>query len=223
MHVIERRGLLLVVSSPSGAGKTTLSRRLLAHDANIEISVSATTRPARPAEVDGRDYHFLSLDEFDRQEEAGAFLESATVFGNRYGTPREPVFKTLEKGKDILFDVDWQGKQQLEERAAGDVVSVFILPPSRDALEQRLRNRAQDSDEVVAKRMALADNEISHYAEYDYVIVNDDIDRADAEMRSILQAERLRRRRQTGLRSFVDHVIAPLTTGQQEKSENTSG
>lgn len=208
---IERRGLLLVVSSPSGAGKTTLSKRLLGSDSGIALSVSATTRPMRPGEIDGKDYHFLSAEEFDRWEAEELFLESATVFGNRYGTPKEHVFNTLEEGRDILFDIDWQGKQQLDERAGGDVVSVFILPPSRAVLEQRLRNRAQDSDEVVAQRMAMADREISHYAEYDYVILNDDIDKADTQLRSILAAERLKRRRQTGLRNFVDDVIAPKT------------
>jgi len=208
-HAIDRRGLLLVVSSPSGAGKTTLSKRLLGSDPHIALSVSATTRPMRPGEIDGKDYHFLSVDDFHTREEEGFFLESATVFGNCYGTPKEAVFNTLEEGRDILFDIDWQGKQQLDERAGGDVVSVFILPPSRQALAERLRNRGQDSDEVVEKRMAMADNEISHYAEYDYVIVNDDIDKADTQLRSILQAERLKRRRQTGLRQFVDRVIAP--------------
>lgn len=208
-HSIERRGLLLVISSPSGAGKTTLSRRLLAADSGIVLSVSATTRPMRPGEVDGHDYHFLSAEEFSRREEQGLFLESAEVFGNRYGTPKEAVFNTLEDGRDILFDIDWQGKQQLDERAGGDVVSVFILPPSRDTLAKRLRARGQDSDDVVARRMAMADREISHYAEYDYVIINDDIARADSELRAILVAERLKRRRQTGLRRFVDQVIAP--------------
>lgn len=206
---VERRGLLLVVSSPSGAGKTTLSKRLLGSDPHITLSVSATTRPMRPGEIDGKDYHFLSVDEFHKREEEGLFLESAEVFGNFYGTPKEHVFNMLEEGTDILFDIDWQGKQQLDERAGGDVISVFILPPSRSALEERLKKRAQDSDEVVAQRMEMADSEISHYAEYDYVIVNDDIDKADTQLRAILQAERLKRRRQTGLRAFVDHVIKP--------------
>ncbi|MEM1379222.1 MAG: guanylate kinase [Pseudomonadota bacterium] len=206
---IERRGLLLVVSSPSGAGKTTLAKRLLGNDPFIAMSVSATTRPIRPGEIDGKDYHFITEADFHRREEEGFFLESATVFGNFYGTPKEAVFNTLEEGQDILFDIDWQGKQQLDERAGGDVVSVFILPPSREALEHRLRNRGQDSDDVVARRMEMADSEISHYAEYDYVIVNDDIDRADSQLRSILSAERLKRRRQTGLRKFVDQVIVP--------------
>ncbi|NNU15190.1 guanylate kinase [Parvularcula sp. ZS-1/3] len=206
---IQRRGLLLVLSSPSGAGKTTLSKRLLGTDAEIELSVSATTRPMRPGEIDGKDYHFTDLEKFEAMDEEGLFLESATVFGNKYGTPKEAVFNTLEEGRDILFDIDWQGKQQLDERAGGDVVSVFILPPSRDTLEDRLRRRKQDSDDVIAKRMEQADEEIGHYAEYDYVILNDDIDKADTQLRAILQAERLKRRRQTGLREFVDHVISP--------------
>lgn len=206
---IERRGMLFVLSSPSGAGKTTLSKSLLASDNGIALSVSATTRPARPGEVDGQDYHFLTTETFREQREQGDFLESAEVFGNHYGTPKAPVMASIEAGKDVLFDIDWQGKQQLEETARDDLVAVFILPPSRAALEDRLKRRAQDSDEVVAQRMAVADAEISHYAEYDYVIVNDDIDRAKLQLSSILTAERLRRTRQTGLRRFVDQVISP--------------
>ncbi|MEL6227877.1 MAG: guanylate kinase [Pseudomonadota bacterium] len=206
---IERRGLLFVMSSPSGAGKTTLSKRLLASDNEIALSVSATTRPRRPTEIDGKDYHFLDLQVFEEMDNNGAFLESAEVFGNRYGTPKPPVMERLSAGQDVLFDIDWQGKQQLEEAASADVVSVFILPPSRDALEYRLRNRGEDTADVVERRMAMADREISHYAEYDYVIVNDDIDRADAQVRAILQSERLRRQRQTGLSKFVSEVITP--------------
>lgn len=206
---IERRGMLFVLSSPSGAGKTTLSKSLLASDDGIALSVSATTRPPRPGEVDGQDYHFLTTETFREQREQGEFLESAEVFGNHYGTPKAPVMASIEAGRDVLFDIDWQGKQQLEETARDDLVAVFILPPSRAALEDRLKRRAQDSDEVVAQRMAMADAEISHYAEYDYVIVNDDIDRAKLELSSILTAERLRRSRQTGLRRFVDQVISP--------------
>ena len=201
--------MLFVLSSPSGAGKTTLSKSLLASDNGIALSVSATTRPARPGEVDGQDYHFLTTETFREQREQGDFLESAEVFGNHYGTPKAPVMASIEAGKDVLFDIDWQGKQQLEETARDDLVAVFILPPSRAALEDRLKRRAQDSDEVVAQRMAVADAEISHYAEYDYVIVNDDIDRAKLQLSSILTAERLRRTRQTGLRRFVDQVISP--------------
>ena len=206
---IERRGMLFVLSSPSGAGKTTLSKSLLASDDGIALSVSATTRPPRPGEVDGQDYHFLTTETFREQREKGDFLESAEVFGNYYGTPKAPVMASIQAGRDVLFDIDWQGKQQLEETARDDLVAVFILPPSRAALEDRLKRRAQDSDEVVAQRMAMADAEISHYAEYDYVIVNDDIDRAKLQLSSILTAERLRRTRQTGLRRFVDQVISP--------------
>ncbi|MEM6913915.1 MAG: guanylate kinase [Pseudomonadota bacterium] len=206
---IDRRGLLFVLSSPSGAGKTTLSKNLLASDKRMMLSVSATTRAPRPGEVDGQDYHFLDTAAFRAREAKGEFLESAEVFGHHYGTPRGPVMDSIEAGLDVLFDIDWQGKQQLEETARSDLVSVFILPPSRSALEDRLKRRAQDTDEVVSQRMAMADDEISHYAEYDYVIVNDDIDRAQLQLSSILTAERLRRRRQTGLRRFVDQVISP--------------
>ncbi|MEM7740252.1 MAG: guanylate kinase [Pseudomonadota bacterium] len=206
---IDRRGLLFVLSSPSGAGKTTLSKNLLASDKSMMLSVSATTRAPRPGEVDGQDYHFLDTAAFRAREANGEFLESAEVFGHHYGTPRGPVMESIEAGLDVLFDIDWQGKQQLEETARNDLVSVFILPPSRSALEDRLKRRAQDTDEVVSQRMAMADDEISHYAEYDYVIVNDDIDRARLQLSSILTAERLRGRRQTGLRRFVDQVISP--------------
>ncbi|MEO1040684.1 MAG: guanylate kinase [Pseudomonadota bacterium] len=206
---IERRGMLFVLSSPSGAGKTTLSKSLLGSDEGITLSISATTRRPRPGEIDGKDYHFLDADGFLARQAKGEFLESAEVFGHHYATPKGPVMESIEAGLDVLFDIDWQGKQQLEETARNDLVSVFILPPSRSALEDRLKRRAQDSDEVVAQRMAMADAEISHYAEYDYVIVNDDIDQAKVQLSSILTAERLRRRRQTGLRRFVDQVISP--------------
>ena len=204
---VARRGILFVVSSPSGAGKTTLTRRILDKDPHVEISVSYTTRAPRPGEVDGRDYSFVGESTFERMEGESAFLESAKVFGHYYGTPRAPVLAAVEEGRDVLFDIDWQGAQQLAERARGDLVTVFILPPSRAALEDRLKRRAQDSDEVVAKRMAQADSEMSHYAEYGYVIVNDDLDRAEAELHAILRAERLKRTRQTGLRAFVQSVI----------------
>ncbi len=203
---IERRGLLLVVSSPSGAGKTTISRRVLERDTGIEMSVSYTTRPPRDGEVDGVDYSFVSKETFLRLQGDGAFLEWAEVFGNYYGTPRSPVMSAVEAGRDVLFDIDWQGAQQLAEVARGDLVTVFILPPSRETLEERLKKRAKDSDEVVARRMAQADNEISHYAEYGYVIVNDDLDRASEHLYAILQAERLKRTRQTGLRRFVQSI-----------------
>lgn len=200
---MKRRGLMLVLSSPSGAGKTTLSRRLLETDSGITLSVSATTRPKRPAEVDGRDYFFVSQKEFDAMVKRGEFLEHASVFGNSYGTPRAPVEKALAEGRDVLFDIDWQGTQQVREKAREDLVSVFILPPSREALLERLKTRAQDSAEVVAARMAKANGEMSHWAEYDYVVVNDDVVRALAQIETILAAERLRRARQPDLSGFV--------------------
>jgi guanylate kinase len=204
MSTISRRGLMLVLSSPSGAGKSTLSRLLTDTDANITMSVSATTRAKRPNEVDGRDYFFVSPARFTEMLVEGAFLEHATVFGNQYGTPRKPVEDALASGRDVLFDIDWQGTQQLEQTAKDDLVRVFILPPSRDELERRLRTRAEDSAEVVAARMAKANDEISHWAEYDYIIKNDDVARAHLELQSILSAERLKRRRQTGLVDFVN-------------------
>jgi guanylate kinase len=200
---IPRRGLMLVLSSPSGAGKTTLSRGLLASDANVVLSVSATTRAKRPNESEGRDYFFVSRDGFDAAIEAGDFLEYATVFDHLYGTPKKPVMDALAAGQDILFDIDWQGTQQLKERAREDLVSVFVLPPTHDELERRLRIRAQDSDDVVHKRMSKAADEISHWPEYDYVIVNDDLALAHARIKAILDAERLRRTRQVGLSDFV--------------------
>jgi guanylate kinase len=194
---------MLVLSSPSGAGKTTLSRRLLKSETNLAMSVSATTRPARPNEKDGVDYYFVTKERFESMHADGEFLEHATVFDYRYGTPKKPVLDALAEGRDVLFDIDWQGTQQLKERTREDLVSVFVLPPSHDELERRLRARAQDSDEVVARRMAKAADEISHWAEYDYVIVNDDIDAAHAKIAAILRAERLRRARQIGLSDFV--------------------
>lgn len=204
---ISRRGLMLVLSSPSGAGKTTLSRRLLENDRNISLSVSATTRAMRPGEVHGKDYHFLSAEEFDAWLAQGKFLEHATVFSNRYGTPSHLVNDELGRGHDVLFDIDWQGTQQLKEKMRDDLVSIFILPPSHDELERRLRNRAQDSDEIVAGRMAKAADEISHWPEYDYVIVNTDVEKALADIQAILNAERLRRSRQTGISEFVGRLI----------------
>jgi guanylate kinase len=200
---IQRRGLMFVLSSPSGAGKTTLADRLLKGDSKLRLSVSATTRTPRPGEVDGVDYHFVSEEEFLRMQSNGEFLESAKVFGNYYGTPRAKVFNDLEIGIDYLFDIDWQGAQQLESRALGDVVKVFILPPSREELERRLRARNQDPHDVVQARMAKADAEISHWAEYEYVIINFDLDESEEMLRAILLAERLRRYRQTGLADIV--------------------
>ena len=201
--VIGRRGLMLVLSSPSGAGKTSIARQLLAEDANLTLSVSATTRPPRPNEVDGRDYHFVDQARFDEMVASNAFLEYATVFGNSYGTPKADVMAVLEAGGDVLFDIDWQGTQQVANAAGDDLVSVFILPPSRAALQSRLESRAEDSDKVVADRMAKASDEISHYPEYGYIVVNDDLDRSVRSVRAILAAERLRRDRQTGLTEFV--------------------
>ena len=204
---ISRRGLMLVLSSPSGAGKTTLSRRLLESDRNISLSVSATTRARRPTEREGLDYYFVSGAEFERMAQGAEFLEHASVFGNRYGTPRAVVMDELGPGKDILFDIDWQGTQQLKEMMRDDLVSVFILPPSHAELERRLKNRAEDSDEIVAGRMAKAADEISHWPEYDYVVVNSDVEKALADIQAILNAERLRRSRQTGISEFVGRLV----------------
>ena len=208
---IERRGLLLVLSSPSGAGKTSLARALLETDPDIGLSVSATTRKPRPGEVDGLDYWFVEEDRFKSMIDEDAFLEWARVFGNYYGTPRAPIEAALTKGRDVLFDIDWQGTQQLAERMAGDLVRVFVLPPSGEALEARLRSRAQDPDQVVAKRMAGAAAEISHWAEYDYVIVNGDLAQSIAGLKAILAAERLKRERMTGLTTFVRDLMGALT------------
>ncbi len=205
---VKRRGLMLVLSSPSGAGKTTLSRRLLAAEPQISLSISATTRPKRPGETSGQDYHFVAATEFDLMINRGAFLEWAKVFGHYYGTPREPVLAALAAGRDILFDIDWQGTQQLAEKAREDLVSVFILPPSTRELERRLKARAQDSAETVAYRMSRAADEMSHWPEYDYVIVNREIEASLAELRAILQAERLKRQRQIGLGEFVKGLRA---------------
>jgi guanylate kinase len=207
---VARRGLMLVLSSPSGAGKTTLSRRLLERDPAIDLSISVTTRAPRPGEVDGRDYHFIDRAWFDAMIARGELLEWAQVFGNGYGTPRAPVEKALAAGRDVLFDIDWQGTQQLREKGRDDLVSVFVLPPSIPDLEQRLRTRAQDSPEVIRSRMAKAAGEMSHWAEYDYVVINRRVTDAFEDVRAILAAERLKRERQPGLSAFVRALQAKL-------------
>lgn len=200
----DRRGLLLILSSPSGAGKSTLARKLMAWDPTIRFSVSATTRNPRPGEEDGREYFFKTRAQFEQLVATGQMLEHAEVFGNFYGSPRGPVETAMGEGRDTLFDIDWQGGQQIRNSALGrDVVSIFILPPSIAALEGRLRSRAQDSDEVIAGRMAKSRDEISHWAEYDYVLVNDDLEQTFGHLLTILQAERMRRDRQPGLSDFV--------------------
>lgn len=203
---IKRRGLLFVLSSPSGAGKSTLAKSLLESDPDITMSVSATTRPRRPGEAEGEDYYFVSQSDFGLMVNRGELLEHAQVFDNYYGTPREPVVRAMEEGKDVLFDIDWQGAQQLTEAARNDLVKVFILPPSKQALEERLMKRAQDPIEVVQSRMAKANDEISHWAEYDYIVVNRDLEQAKLEVKSILAAERLKRSRQVGLSDFVKQI-----------------
>jgi guanylate kinase len=207
---VSRRGLLLVMSSPSGAGKTTLSRKLLAADGNISMSVSVTTRKSRPGEVDGKDYHFITAQKFAEMVKAGELLEWAEVFGNSYGTPKKPVEEALQAGRDVLFDIDWQGTQQLAQAMPEDLVRLFILPPTPDSLRERLISRAQDSSAVIAKRMAEAAHEISHWPEYDYVVVNDVIEVAHTQVVAILTAERLKRRRQLGLTNFVRELTKEL-------------
>ena len=202
-HDFRRRGVLFVLSSPSGAGKSTIARKLLADEPELAMSVSATTRPPRAKEVDGVDYHFVDLDEFRRMVAADEFLEWAHVFGHRYGTPRAQVEAMLAAGKDVLFDIDWQGAQQLFQIAGGDVVRVFIFPPSMTELRDRLERRGTDTQEVVDARMGRATNEVSHWDGYDYVLVNDDVERCFAGVKTILAAERLKRSRQTGLIGFI--------------------
>ena len=204
---LARRGLLFILSSPSGAGKTTISRMLLEHDGEIRLSVSATTRPIRPGEVDGRDYHFVTQAVFDRMVEEGEFLEWATVFGHSYGTPKAQVKAGIREGQDFLFDIDWQGTQQLYQKMETDVVRVFLLPPSIDELRRRLTGRGTDSAEVIAARMERARAEISHWDGYDYVVVNDDVQACFEKVCEILHAERMKRARQTGLIGFVRELM----------------
>ena len=207
---VERRGLMFVLSSPSGEDKTTLSRFLIERMPGLKMSVSATTRPMRPGEIDGRDYQFVDKARFEEMVKHNELLEWAVVFDNRYGTPRGPVEAALSAGEDVLFDIDWQGTQQLREKARADVVSVFILPPSAGDLEKRLHSRAQDSDEVIRKRMSRASHEMSHWAEYDYIVINRNVDEAFAEVQSILKAERLKRERRIGLVGFVRNLQSQL-------------
>jgi guanylate kinase len=210
IRAVTCRGLMLVLSSPSGAGKTTLSRLLLADDKSIELSISVTTRPRRPGEVGGRHYHFIDANRFSSMARNGDLLEWAEVFGHRYGTPRAPVERALAAGKDFLFDIDWQGANKLRRKVGSDLVTVFVLPPSAPELGRRLKRRAQDSESVIRHRMAEAGREMSHWREYDYVLINYDLERAFAELRAILAAERLKRERQTGLSTFVRDLQAKL-------------
>ena len=203
---IERRGLMLVLSSPSGAGKTTIARLLLERESGVSLSVSVTTRPKRPSEVDGEDYYFVDLTEFNLMLNRREFLEHAKVFDHYYGTPRQPIEDALSEGQDILFDIDWQGEQQLKQSARDDLASVFILPPSTEELGRRLRQRAQDPSDVLITRMEKAPDEISHWPEYDYIVINKKIEETVAQVQSILIAERLKRERQTGLTEFVKRL-----------------
>lgn len=201
---------MFVLSSPSGAGKTSLAKALLQNDDEISMSISMTTRKARPGESDGKDYHFVELNEFHKYREEGTLLEWAEVFGNHYGTPKAPVMEELQKGRDVLFDIDWQGTQQLHEKAGNDVVRVFILPPSVKALEERLKTRGTDDEDVVRDRMKEAINQISHWAEYDYVVINENLDESLKELTHILLAERLKRERRTGLSSMVRNLMSEM-------------
>ena len=204
---IGRRGLMLVLSSPSGAGKSTIARTLLENDPNLELSVSVTTRKRRPSEIEGVHYHFVSMREFERLRDSDSLLEWAEVHGNFYGTPRQAVEEAMAEGRDMLFDIDWQGAEQLQEKMQADVVSIFILPPTVKELRARLHRRAEDSEEVIATRLANAREEMQHWREYDYVIVNEDLDQAFPAARAVLQAERLRPDRRQGLYDFVANLL----------------
>jgi len=206
-HGFKRRGVLFVLSSPSGAGKSTIARKLLADEPELGMSVSYTTRPMRPGEVDGVDYHFVDLERFREMVANHEFLEWAHVFDHRYGTPKSQVWHVLGEGRDILFDIDWQGAQQLHQLAGGDIVRIFILPPSMEILRERLERRATDSQAVIDARMARAANEVSHWDGYDYVIVNDDVEECFASVKTILAAERLKRSRQTGIIGFIRKLL----------------
>ena len=205
---IERRGLMVVISSPSGAGKSTISRSLLEADHNLSLSVSVTTRKRRGSEIEGKHYHFVSQRDFEYRRDSDALLEWAEVHGNFYGTPREEVEIAMAEGRDMLFDIDWQGAQQLQDKMRGDVVSIFILPPTMAELQSRLHRRAEDTEEVIATRLANSKSEIEHWREYDYVVVNDDLTRAFSAVKSIIEAERLRRDRRHGLFDFVSGLLA---------------
>ncbi|GJM01296.1 MAG: guanylate kinase [Methyloligella sp.] len=207
---IERRGLMYVLSSPSGAGKTSIATKLIDQDKNIDMSISMTTRKARPGEIDGKDYIFVNEDQFNKAIENNELLEWAEVFGNFYGTPRKAVEQKLENGQDVLFDIDWQGTQQLHEKVGKDLVRLFILPPSVKVLEDRLKRRGQDEDHIVAARMKEAANQISHWAEYDYVIINENLDESLGEVQNILNAERLKRERRVGLSAFVRNMTTKM-------------
>lgn len=214
MGKVPRHGLMLVLSSPSGAGKTTLSRRLLADDGEIAMSISATTRAKRPGETDGKDYLFVTQEKFAEMREAGEFLEWASVFDHYYGTPRGPVEDALRAGRDVLFDIDWQGAESLTKTSKAHLVKIFVLPPTGAALEERLRKRAQDGEEVVRRRMAGASNEIQHWEDYDYVLINDDVDECLEAIKAIITAERLKRSRRHGLDSFVRKLLRGLSVAR---------
>jgi guanylate kinase len=216
MTFIKRRGLMLVLSSPSGAGKTSIVREILKRDTDISMSVSVTTRPPRPGEVHGQDYYFVTKEDFQNMKDHGNLLENAEVFGNFYGTPKQFVDDQLKKGKDIVFDIDWQGTQQISQNAKNDLVTIFILPPSGEELEKRLQLRATDTQDVLKRRMAAASAEISHWAEYDYVIINHDLKDSVAKVHSVLTTERLKRRRQDGLTDFVNTIRTLMKSNMDE-------